>query len=443
MSLRVRLSIIVTLLFTTGMFLGVSLQVNNASSRVSSEVDSTAELTWRMLNALMPLSSDRNTDDASIDELVASLQALDDLRHMEIRIEGDGNSEVVTENPPQIDAPSWFVSLVAPEPRTFVHPLGGSNNERIVIRSNPADEIEEVWLESRNILGVLLLILLLVNTMLFFILGRWLKPVQAIVESLEDAEHGNFSGKVPSASLPELKLIADKLNQLTRVLHESHLENDRLTRRSLIIQEEERRFLSQELHDEMGQSISAIKAIAFSLFNNITDDTALAREGGQKIEAIAARISERVSNMMSRLRPSVLDDLGLSKALEQMVDDWNDHHDCFCSLRINGDLSSLDQSQCINVYRIVQEALTNVAKHACASSVEITISGDEEDISLSISDDGSGFDVAKTPRGMGIAGMEERIRALGGRFHLSSAGSSGTIIEARVPRVSEGEATYG
>lgn len=438
MSLRIRLSIIVTLLFLTGMCLGVSLQISHASSRVSSEVDSTAELTWRMLDALIPLPAERITD-SEIDELVADLQALQDLRHMEISIEGENRVDMVSAETQEINAPSWFVRMVTPEPRTFIHALGGENNERIIIRSNPADEIEEVWLESRNILLVLLLILLLVNTILFFILGRWLKPVEAIVESLEDAEHGNFTGQVPRASLPELKLIADKLNQLTRVLQESKSENDRLTRRSLIIQEEERRFLAQELHDEMGQSISAIKAIAFSLSNNISVDTALAREGGQKIETIAARISERVRSMMSRLRPSVLDDLGLSKALEQMVDDWNDHHDCFCSLRIHGDVTSLDQDKCINLYRIVQEALTNVAKHASASSVEITLSGNEQEVSLSIRDNGCGFDVAGTPRGMGIAGMEERIRALGGSFHLTSANTIGTDIQARVETLIVGE----
>ncbi len=438
MSLRIRLSIIVTLLFATGMCLGVSLQVRNANSRISSEVDSTAELTWRMLDTLIPLPAERITD-TEIDELVAYLQALQDLRHMEISIEGEGRFKMVSAAAQEINAPSWFIRMVTPEPRTFIHALGGENNERIVIRSNPADEIEEVWLESRNILLVLLLILLLVNTILFFILGRWLKPVEAIVESLEDAEHGNFTGQIPRASLPELKLIADKLNQLKRVLQDSKSENDRLTRRSLIIQEEERRFLAQELHDEMGQSISAIKAIAFSLSNNTSADTALAREGGQKIETIAARISERVGSMMSRLRPSVLDDLGLSKALEQMVDDWNDHHDCFCSLRIHGDVSSLDQDKCINLYRIVQEALTNVAKHACASSVEITLSGNGQEVCLSIRDNGCGFDIAGTPRGMGIAGMEERIRALGGSFQLSSANTVGTAIEARVERLTVGE----
>jgi len=131
--------------------------------------------------------------------------------------------------------------------------------------------------------------------------------------------------------------------------------------------------------------------------------------------------------------------MGLSKALEQMVDDWNDHHDCFCSLRIHGDVSSLDQDKCINLYRIVQEALTNVAKHASAGSVEITLSGNEQEVCLSIRDNGCGFDVAGTPRGMGIAGMEERIRALGGSFHLTSANTIGTDIQARVETLSVGE----
>src|SRR5690606_5387537 len=127
-------------------------------------------------------------------------------------------------------------------------PLGGG--ERIVISANPADEIDEVWRETRNFIVVLLFVLLVLNGLLYVTLGRWLAPVSAIVAQLDEAEQGHFSGQLPPASLPELKAIAEKLNELTATLRGSQEENARLTQMALAIRENERRHLTRELHDE-------------------------------------------------------------------------------------------------------------------------------------------------------------------------------------------------
>ncbi|MDC0598301.1 histidine kinase [Gammaproteobacteria bacterium] len=429
MSLRVRLSIIVSLLFLTGIILGVSFLLSNAKQRVTDEVESTAYLTFQLLDSLLTDSANTLLTGNKA-ELLQSLLSIEEARHMSISIEDNLNSidreQQLQDN---IEAPFWFIRLVQSEPLEFQIPLDNSSGETIFIRTNPADEIAEVWQESKRFMLVLFLVLLMLNGILYFTVGHWFKPVNKIVAGLEDVEQGDFSGHVPQTSLPELKVIAEKLNQLTAVLSVSKEENDKLTRRSLTIQEEERRYLAQELHDEMGQSISAINAIAFSISERTKNLDEMSMQGAQNIAEITNHVSGHVRNMMGRLRPQILDELGLMPALEYMVDEWNDYHNgIFCSLKITGDLATLDKHQCINIYRIIQEALTNVARHSQAEKVSITIVKDKK-IDITIQDNGCGFDTDHVITGMGLKGIRERVRALNGTMALTGEVDSGVTIE--------------
>ncbi len=429
MSLRIRLSIIVSLIFLTGMVLGVSFLISNAKQRVAEEVESTATLTFQLLDSL--LSNANNsliTQDKSV--LLQSLLAIEDARHMNISIESS-DSTIPDDSFPGLDieAPSWFVRLVQSETLEFRKPIGDFSQEVIIIRTNPADEIAEVWLESRNFMIVLLMVLLVINSILYITVGRWFQPVKMIVGGLENVEQGDFSGHISQTSLPELKAISDKLNQLTKVLRTSKNENDRLRERSISIQEEERRHLAQELHDEMGQSISAIKAIAFSISERTENIDEMSSQGAKNIGSISNHVRDHVRSMMLRLRPSILDELGLVPALEHMVDEWNDHHkDVFCKLEIEGEFEELDANQRINIYRIIQEALTNVAKHAEATEVEIQLSKNEE-FHLSIKDNGRGFNPETNQKGMGFIGIKERVQALGGNLDIVAAPEEGARLE--------------
>jgi two-component system sensor histidine kinase UhpB len=425
-SLRIRLSLIVSMLFFAGMLLGLVFLVSNARQRVAEEVQSAATLAQQLLSAVL--------QDASIGEgqdharLVERLRAMENVRHLEIAIAGSSGASRAMPIAGST-APAWFVFLVQAPPLAHEVALGGSNAERIIIRTNPADEIDEVWLETRNFIVVLLLVLLLLNGLLYFILGRWLAPVSAILTGLDGVEHGDFSGRVPEASLPELKAIVEKLNQLTAVLRSSKAENERLSRHSLRIQEEERRYLAHELHDEFGQSISAIKAIAFSIAGRVRTLDEAGAQGAERIGSICNQVSGHVRSMMGRLRPAILDELGLVPALQAMIDDWNrNHRDTFCSFRASGDFAHLDAEQQIGLYRIVQEALTNVAKHAHAERVDVVLEHDDQ-YRLCISDNGCGFDVIGVRPGMGLSGIRERSQALGGRFTLQAAAGVGVQLQ--------------
>lgn len=426
MSLRVRLSLIVSLLYVVGLLLGAGFLIANARQRVADEVGAAAVLASQLLG---PLFTDASVarDQA---RLVERLQHIEGVRHIDVYVERDGAGDTAQAQPLVTEAPGWFVYLVQAPPQRYAVTLGDSSSGRLVIRTNPADEIDEVWRETRTFIVVLSLVLLAANGLLYVTVGRWLEPVNSIVASLNDAERGDFSGRVSPGPLPEMKAIAEKLNQLFSVLRGSKEENDRLTQMAVVIRENERRHLARELHDQLGQSISAIKAIAFSIAQRLRGVDDGSAEGATRIGAISNEVSTQVRSMMSRLRPALLDELGLIAALQSMVDEWNrDHHDTFCSLRPSGAFGGLDPDAQINVYRIVQEALTNVARHAQAERVDIALTSANRRYTLVVTDDGRGYAAAETPHGMGLTGIRERCQALNGTLFVVTAPGAGVRIE--------------
>lgn len=431
MSLRSRLSIIISLLFLTSMLLGVSLLVFSAKQRVANEVASTATLTFQLLDTLLPAEVGEEHDPGHA-ALLQQLRDLEDARHMVIDIGNSLELDQVPTTSPDIAAPAWFVGMVEGLPLVYKKKLNNANGDVITIRTNPADEIVEVWQETRVFLLMLLVVLLVLNSILYLIIGRWFKPVNTILDNLERVEHGGFSEALPANALPELQVIADRIQRVASVLSASRDDNERLKRRSLSIQEEERRHLAQELHDEMGQSISAIKAIAFSIAERNSEDP-MSREGATRIGSISNNVRDHIRSMMHRLRPVVLDELGLVPALEHMVDDWNrNHSNCFCSLRTSGNFNKLDSEQQIHLYRIVQEALTNVAAHSGAERVEVSLDS-SANLQLQVRDNGKGFDPSSITLGMGLSGMQERVKALQGEWVLDTVPDAGVTIRVSFP----------
>lgn len=425
MSLRVRLSLLVSLLFTVSMLLGLAFLIGNARQRVADEVGAAAILTSQLLESLFTDAGMASDQDA----LLERLRNVGEARHLDVFIEEGIDAPAapigVTE------APAWFVYLVQAPPLRYAVTLGGGSGKRLYIRTNPADEIDEVWRETRTFTLVLLLVLLVTNGFLYYTVGRWFAPVNAIISGLEEAEHGDFSRQIPPVSLPELRAIAEKLNLLTKGLRNSQAENDRLTQMALVIRENERRHLSRELHDQLGQSITAIKAVAFSLAQRLRGVDDMSAAGAARIGSISNEVSSQVRSMMSRLRPALLDELGLVAALQSMVDEWNlAHHETFCSFRVGNDaFEALDADAKINVYRIVQEALTNVARHAQAERVDVNLTEKAGRYELVIADNGRGYEPATILQGMGLAGIRERSQALKGALHIVTAPGAGVRIE--------------
>lgn len=214
-------------------------------------------------------------------------------------------------------------------------------------------------------------------------------------------------------------------------------ENRRLTRRLFSVQELERRNLSRELHDELGQWLTAIQADAKSIhFVSSLNPEACAtcHECTQAIVAGADQIHQVVRRILRRLRPVSLDQLGLPDSLEEIVGQWRDHHpEVYCELKLEGALNDLNEVANITLYRTVQAALTNISSHAGASQVSINLRREPDNILLSVSDNGQGMNTSLPRLGLGLLGMRERTIAAEGEFSFSSQPGQGLRIDVKLP----------
>ncbi|HVY04382.1 MAG TPA: histidine kinase [Burkholderiales bacterium] len=215
-------------------------------------------------------------------------------------------------------------------------------------------------------------------------------------------------------------------------------ENRRLSQRSMQVQEEERRNLARELHDELGQSLNAIKVDAVTIRDRSEHAVEVQRSAKSIIE-VSGQVYDVVRSLLQRLRPVALDELGLRSAVEYGVDQWQRRHPTVrCSFSAEGELDDLSEQLNITLYRLAQECLTNVTKHAQATAVDVSLRRVEgrnglAEIEFGFEDNGRGFDPGRPRQGLGLVGLRERVEALNGSFDLQSAPGQGVRVRASIP----------
>lgn len=221
-------------------------------------------------------------------------------------------------------------------------------------------------------------------------------------------------------------------------IENSAKELRRLSQKLSGAQEEERRSISRELHDQVGQMLTAlgmelgnIEEFRYSQGDDFIDHLGQARK-------LTEETLRSVRNMSAGLRPSVLDELGLAPALQWQGREFTKRSGIPVEMNLDGDLASLPDAYRTCIYRVVQEALTNSARHAGAKSIRVTLHGGADALSLTVEDDGVGFDVRTVrDRGIGLLGIEERVRELGGSVVVRSQPSAGTLVHCELPAPKE------
>jgi len=229
-----------------------------------------------------------------------------------------------------------------------------------------------------------------------------------------------------------------RLERLAGVQHEKVREAERelreLSQQLVHAQEEERRSLSRELHDQIGQLLTAVRIGIGNLEEAIGACPDRVQQQLDQSRRIVEQVLRSVRDLAMGLRPAMLDDLGLGAALE-----WQARqHSRLCgvpvTVNLDGELNGLSDEQRTCVYRVVQEALNNVAKHAGATGILVEIANRRDLLSILVHDDGRGFDATgHAARGLGILGMKERVRQLGGQLTLESARGQGVTLIAVIP----------
>lgn len=220
------------------------------------------------------------------------------------------------------------------------------------------------------------------------------------------------------------------------------LHNRELARQLISLQETERLAIARELHDELGQNCAAIRVETAFLRNTAPGDRDAMLAAAMRTDAAASDLYRLLSNLLRRLRPANLDTLGLVAAVEELCDAWMQRTGTRCTVDAVDPVEPFGNDIDIAIYRVVQEALTNVARHAAATQVRITLKVDRaRGIVLGIDDDGRGMDLAVARRGLGLLGATERIAAVRGTLTLASAPGSGFRLDACIPWRPEVSAT--
>lgn len=214
-------------------------------------------------------------------------------------------------------------------------------------------------------------------------------------------------------------------------LAHSREELQQLSARLVDAQETERRSLSRELHDEVGQALGLLLMDVGRLSNQLGAD-AKGQEMVQRIKTVAERTVQTVRNMALLLRPSMLDDLGLVSALEWYAREVSRSSETEVEVKAENVSETLPDPLMLCIYRVVQEAVNNAQRHARAKNVTVELRETDTSVQVQIKDDGTGFDGKRT-RGIGLLGMDERVKRLGGTISIESQPGAGTTIRAELP----------
>ncbi|HTS23550.1 MAG TPA: sensor histidine kinase [Casimicrobiaceae bacterium] len=442
-SLRLQINSALTVLML--LFIGalVALEIDDSRRSVAEEIEASSRIAGQLLTEIARL--DQSSDAASVR---AFLLKLGRVRANEIELTGH-DGEVLYRSPPPTykagrDAPPWFARLMTPQ-------IGSSTillrDGRLSVTPNASRSVLDAWDDLKRFALICGAFLVVVNVAVFWFTGRAVAPLERITGALSHIERGALDTRLPLLRGREARQIGESFNRMASAVEETMRIREQAERaraqladgRALarVIQqrmEEERRFLARELHDELGQTVTAIRSIAASIDAAGRDDETTRRI--RMIEELAVGLQEGMRELIPRLRPLALDELGLAEALRDLVEDHRLHHPAIAfELAIDGSLDGVPGELAIALYRVAQESLTNVVKHARATRCAVSVAAQTEELSLRVEDDGSGVaetDLAKPGR-FGVRGMRERIESLGGSLSFARAGLGGLAVVARLP----------
>lgn len=451
MSLRARLNLLITGLLLLVMVLGTLLLLRNAREQVRTEVESVSAMVNGLVQPVSAVLARTQGRPVTGQGLLASLEHL---RHIRVEFFNPAGAVVYSNaRTPSRNLrdtpPAWFTHLMT---RNLV-PISvqraitadGITLGNMVIEADPSYETAEVWNDFVGLFWLVAVFFLAVNVLVYWAVGRSLKPVAQILQALTELERGQWHARLPAFQMKELASISEKFNRMAQTLQTSIRHNHRLSQQLIYLQEEERKSLARDLHDELGQCLTAILADGTALLRLSETRFPEGRASAQAIVDVSHHLMTLVRAMLQRLRPDVLDGLGLQPALEELVVGWRQRNPReTCITQFQGPLTALPEPMRITAYRVVQEGLTNISRHALARRVSIEVRQlvspvGEDLLVISIEDDGRGFDPA-VAEGFGLSGMRERVEGLGGVFELHSAPAQGTRIRVRIPLREEGTA---
>lgn len=292
----------------------------------------------------------------------------------------------------------------------------------------------------RDLAGGALIVVILISVaaVMSRAIGR---PIDALAHAATSVAHGGY-GKVTVEGPREVSMLAEAFNKMvenrSRVEHEM-LESERtlkaLSDRLLVVQEQERTHIAREIHDDLGQALTALKMDVIGLMERTNDTSAAGAAIRKRVLTTLDATVNSVQRIAAELRPSILDDLGLAAAIESEAQSFEERTGIECEVSLPAEGRTVSNVVATAVYRIIQEALTNVARHSNAARVELRVRFRDSDVVVEVRDDGRGITSQEvgSARSLGLIGIRERAELVGGTARFEGIAGRGTIVSIRIP----------
>lgn len=347
----------------------------------------------------------------------------DNLRHLELDW-----GEATTPDLPDTPLSAWLVARFSDLPHYRVALADGRH---LSIRVSPLDELAEVWESLLQLLALFAVAWLLCLGASAWLARRGLDLLTEVLRALQAIAGGALDTRLPVYAQPEARRLAGQVNAMAQSLQQAGAANQELTAALLGTQERERTRLAQTLHDDLGQILAGMRAQLYLL--------GACREQPQQVETISRRLLDTSEQMQQSFRalvrdlyPVVLERLGLGEAVRQHVEQWQAQQGIACALELDAPLPRLNDEARAHVFRLLQEALTNVARHAGAGQVRVGLLCRGALLRLEVCDDGRGLP-APLREGIGLRSMRERARCLGADLQLHGAEPHGLRLLVEIP----------
>ncbi len=450
MGLRLQINLIITALLGIFASLVIGLEIENTRRGVHEEVLGANVVATQLLSRV-----DWVYGYGGLEGLTDYLTRVGRVRANEISLY-DAQNQLLYKSPAPTykvgrEAPEWYARLVSKPlaAKQIVLPKG-----RIELRADASRATLDGWDDLRPMLWMVLTGFVLGNLLVYALVGRALKPVRLLIGGLGQVAKGDYDARLPELSGHEGRQISAAFNGMAQSVRDSALarrqaqeatqalaDNRELTQLIQTRIEQERGAIARELHDEMGQQVTAIKSVGLAIARKAAGQDAMIEQSARLVMGCADQIYDGVHRLIAKLRPLTLDRFGLRDALQDLLDDRRVHHaDVEMTLATTGSLEGLDDALATAVYRIVQEALNNALRHAKATRVEVKLDASAQSLDLQVQDNGAGrLEQFEAPGHYGVMGMRERVQALGGQFGLEQVVPTGVRVRVSLPRAPQQE----
>lgn len=436
MSLKLRLLIYINTLLLTTIIIGLSVIIFVSQKNVREEILSTQSLAVFAIESGIQKNPEFylfQKDDGTF-----GLSELTEIRHLRIQYIKK-NGEVIDETKADfsnISQPPLWLQNTLEKLSTSIPPKyiqisqRGKNIGQIIIKPEPIYEYSEIWQQINVGLWIMLAFFGFLNLIVFILFSHVIKPINNIIEGFQKLESGNYKAHVSRSNILELNMIGKKFNSMVGKLKTSNLKVHKLSQDLINVQEQEKKELARNLHDELGQVLTAIQAEAASILNARSKKSQ--NSAANSIINLSKDIMLSTREIIKKLSLGLLDELGFESAISDLIGSWQKRFKQIkvtCNINDNA-ISNISLENQPHIYRIFQEALTNITKHSQAKYVTINflLIKRKTKIKIEIVNDGCEKKEINS-QGSGLMGIAERVNQMKGDIKIKKSKLFKIIIE--------------